>query len=61
MALLMLASLSLSPPHAGAKATRPRAADPRRTRTHALQQRTDVERRSKERREGAAALGSTIF
>jgi hypothetical protein len=41
--------------------TRPRAADPRRTRTQALQQRTDVERRSKERREGAAALGSTIL
>src|SRR5437762_1020750 len=36
MALLMLACLSLTPPHAGAKVTRPRAADPRRTRTQAL-------------------------
>jgi hypothetical protein len=58
---LMLACLSLRPPHAGAKVTHPRAADPRRTRTQALQPLTDVERQSKERREGAAALGPTVF
>jgi len=38
---------------------RPRANHPRRTRTQALQPPTDVERRSKERREGAAALDPT--
>jgi hypothetical protein len=60
MALLMLACLSLSPPHAGAKVTRPVlpiAPDPNAGAAAAYR----LERRSKERREGAAALDPTIF
>ena len=50
----------LKPASRGSEGDPPRAADPRRPRTQALQPPTGVERRSKERREGAV-LGPDDF
>src|SRR5947209_4124305 len=65
MELLKLACLSLTPPHAGAKVTRPGAADPCRTRTQALHHLRDIMGKLKltvneERRESARSRTGSL-